>query len=80
MLGGGSADVPNDCRALLADAPLLPGIFCAGADLKERAAMTQSEAAEFVTRIRRTFSELQVGPMGRPAERLSLGAAPVPEP
>ncbi|KAG2428602.1 hypothetical protein HYH02_014304 [Chlamydomonas schloesseri] len=54
---------------------VVPGVFCAGADLKERAGMTQSEAAEFVSRIRRTFSELQDLPMPTVAvvEGLALG-------
>jgi methylglutaconyl-CoA hydratase len=42
---------------------LVPGIFCAGADLKERAAMSPSEAATFVQSIRTAFSELQDLPM-----------------
>ncbi|KAG2501003.1 hypothetical protein HYH03_000824 [Edaphochlamys debaryana] len=51
------------------------GVFCSGADLKERAGMTQSEAAEFVSRIRRTFTELQDLPMPTVAvvEGLALG-------
>eukprot|EP00198_Chlamydomonas_reinhardtii_P012449 XP_001701786.1 predicted protein [Chlamydomonas reinhardtii] len=54
---------------------VVSGVFCAGADLKERAGMTQSEAAEFVSRIRRTFSELQDLPMPTVAvvEGLALG-------
>ena len=31
---------------------LVPGVFCAGADLKERATMTESEVAPFVAGIR----------------------------
>ncbi|EFJ52284.1 hypothetical protein VOLCADRAFT_32282, partial [Volvox carteri f. nagariensis] len=54
---------------------VVPGVFCAGADLKERATMSQSEAAEFVSRIRRTFTELQDLPMPTLAvvEGLALG-------
>ncbi|GLC34564.1 hypothetical protein PLESTF_000021400 [Pleodorina starrii] len=54
---------------------VVPGVFCAGADLKERATMSQSEAAEFVSRIRRTFTELQDLPMPTVAvvEGLALG-------
>ncbi|KXZ44325.1 hypothetical protein GPECTOR_69g418 [Gonium pectorale] len=53
----------------------VPGVFCSGADLKERATMTQSEASEFVSRIRRTFTELQDLPMPTVAvvEGLALG-------
>ncbi len=38
----------------------VPGVFCAGADLKERAKMTQAETLEFVGLLRRTMSEVQV--------------------
>ncbi|XP_056146695.1 methylglutaconyl-CoA hydratase, mitochondrial isoform X3 [Lampris incognitus] len=37
---------------------LVPGIFCAGADLKERAKMHQSEVGPFVSRARALISEL----------------------
>jgi len=39
------------------------GIFCAGADLKERAAMTQAETAEFVSSLRTTMTRIQGLPM-----------------
>eukprot|EP00879_Flechtneria_rotunda_P020179 GHRR01021220.1.p1 GENE.GHRR01021220.1~~GHRR01021220.1.p1 ORF type:complete len:262 (+),score=91.38 GHRR01021220.1:407-1192(+) len=39
------------------------GTFSAGADLKERATMTQAEAAEFVNTLRRTFTEMAALPM-----------------
>eukprot|EP00744_Colponema_vietnamica_P007913 GILI01011333.1.p2 GENE.GILI01011333.1~~GILI01011333.1.p2 ORF type:complete len:286 (+),score=73.36 GILI01011333.1:59-916(+) len=39
------------------------GVFCAGADLKERAKMTPPEVAAFVTGLRSTFSELENLPM-----------------
>ncbi len=42
---------------------LVPGIFCAGADLKEREAMSPAEAAAFVQSIRATFTELEELPM-----------------
>ncbi|KAI4280915.1 MAG: hypothetical protein L6R38_004074 [Xanthoria sp. 2 TBL-2021] len=32
------------------------GVFCAGADLKERAEMTRQETDDFLTRLRRTFT------------------------
>ena len=42
---------------------LVPGVFCAGADLKERAGMTQEEAGVFVQGIRAAFTELEALPM-----------------
>ena len=42
---------------------LVPGVFCAGADLKERAGMTQEEAGVFVQGIRDAFTELESLPM-----------------
>ncbi|XP_053964464.1 methylglutaconyl-CoA hydratase, mitochondrial [Anastrepha ludens] len=40
-----------------------PGIFCAGADLKERKTMAQDEAKEFVTNLRELFIALEQLPM-----------------
>jgi methylglutaconyl-CoA hydratase len=42
---------------------LVPGVFCAGADLKERAGMTPSETAAFVHGLRSGFTELEDLPM-----------------
>ena len=42
---------------------LVPGVFCAGADLKERAAMSPEEAQAFVDRLRAAFSGLERLPM-----------------
>jgi len=42
---------------------LVPGVFCAGADLKERASMSQEEAGTFVKGLRAAFSELESLPM-----------------
>ena len=42
---------------------LVPGVFCAGADLKERAGMTQEEAIAFVKKLRATFTALEILPM-----------------
>ncbi len=36
------------------------GVFCSGADLKERAGMTQAETVEFVTSLRRALCDLEV--------------------
>jgi methylglutaconyl-CoA hydratase len=41
----------------------VPGIFCAGADLKERTAMSPFEAATFVEDIRAAFTELEELPV-----------------
>lgn len=41
----------------------VPGVFSSGADLKERATMTQAETIEFVGRLRRAMSEVQALPM-----------------
>ncbi|KAJ9532783.1 hypothetical protein QJQ45_010910 [Haematococcus lacustris] len=41
----------------------VPGVFSAGADLKERASMTQAETKEFVNRLRRVFDEVHALPM-----------------
>jgi len=42
---------------------LVAGVFCAGADLKERATMDQAEAAAFVQSLGATFTELEDLPM-----------------
>ncbi|KAJ8007438.1 hypothetical protein DPEC_G00117500 [Dallia pectoralis] len=42
---------------------MVPGIFCAGADLKERAKMQQSEVAPFVSKARSLISEIGNLPM-----------------
>ncbi|XP_030624363.1 methylglutaconyl-CoA hydratase, mitochondrial isoform X1 [Chanos chanos] len=42
---------------------LVPGIFCAGADLKERAKMHQSEVGPFVSKARALITELGSLPM-----------------
>lgn len=42
---------------------LVPGVFCAGADLKERSGMSQEEATAFVRQLRATFTDLENLPM-----------------
>lgn len=42
---------------------LVPGVFCSGADLKERAGMTPEEAGVFVQGLRAAFTELEALPM-----------------
>lgn len=47
----------SNLRALIIRS-LVPGTFCAGADLKERAAMKQEEVGPFVARLRASLSEM----------------------
>lgn len=42
---------------------LVPGVFCAGADLKERAGMTQPEVERFVKGLRAAFTALEDLPL-----------------
>ena len=42
---------------------LVDGVFCAGADLKERATMTQPEVERFVKSLRAAFTELEDLPL-----------------
>lgn len=42
---------------------LVPKIFCAGADLKERAQMTETEVGQFVTSLRSLMSEIEAIPI-----------------
>lgn len=42
----------------------MPNVFCAGADLKERATMTHAETLEFVSSLRAAFNQFQVGVAG----------------
>jgi methylglutaconyl-CoA hydratase len=41
----------------------VPGVFCAGADLKERAVMSQAETAQFVRELREAMNQLDTLPM-----------------
>lgn len=50
--------VPNGVRALII-ASSTKGIFCAGADLKERATFTRQETDEFLATLRETFQKLE---------------------
>ena len=54
--------VDRDVRAVILKSDV-PGIFCAGADLKERAKMKEEEVGPFVTRARRMFSDVSTLPM-----------------
>lgn len=42
---------------------LVPGIFCAGADLKERATLTQQQVHQFVSSLRKMLSDIEQLPM-----------------
>lgn len=52
----------KDVRALILRSSV-PGVFCAGADLKERATMSKVEVAAFVHMLRTSFAELSSLPM-----------------
>lgn len=58
------AELRNDVtvRAVVLHS-LVPGVFCAGADLKERAGMSQEEASAFVARLRTSFTAMERLPM-----------------
>lgn len=49
---------PVSVRCLVLESRV-PGVFCAGADLKERATMPVEEARQFVDSLRSTFSEFE---------------------
>ena len=42
---------------------MIPGVFCAGANLKERMKMTESEVGPFVSKLRETFHSLSTLPV-----------------
>ncbi|GAQ08089.1 methylglutaconyl-CoA hydratase, mitochondrial [Aspergillus lentulus] len=53
---------PNKTRALIISSTV-DGVFCAGADLKERKQMTPSETKSFLTSLRAVFSRLAALPI-----------------
>ncbi|EGF76888.1 hypothetical protein BATDEDRAFT_14474 [Batrachochytrium dendrobatidis JAM81] len=53
----------NDQARVVIVKSAVDGVFCAGADLKERAQMQPSEVAAFVNSLRAAFSELESLPM-----------------
>ncbi|RXN11811.1 methylglutaconyl- mitochondrial [Labeo rohita] len=57
-----SLKMDNQVRTVIL-CSMVPGIFCAGADLKERAKMQQSEVGPFVTKARTLITELGTLPM-----------------
>ena len=52
----------RDVRAVVIKSDV-PGIFCAGADLKERAKMKEEEVGPFVARARRVVSDVSALPV-----------------
>lgn len=42
---------------------VVPGVFCAGADLKERATFSQAETQKFVTKLRSLLTQIEELPM-----------------
>lgn len=42
---------------------LVPGVFCAGADLKERATLTQDQVSQFVGSLRKLLTDIEQLPM-----------------
>lgn len=50
------------CRVVIIRS-LVKGVFCAGADLKERQTLTQPEVAKFVTSLRQLFVNVENLPM-----------------
>jgi methylglutaconyl-CoA hydratase len=59
LRGGGGAP-PARALVLCSD---VPGVFCAGADLKERGGMSPAQAGAFVRRLRAAFSALAALPL-----------------
>lgn len=49
----------DNCRLVILRSKT-PGLFCAGADLKERVNMTKNETERFVISLRNTFNALYV--------------------
>ena len=56
-----AGESPTSARALVVRSAV-PGVFCAGADLRERAAMTRLEARRFVEELRATVGMLEALP------------------
>ena len=52
----------RDVRAVVIKSDV-PGIFCAGADLKERAKMKEEDVGPFVARARRAISDVSALPV-----------------
>jgi methylglutaconyl-CoA hydratase len=51
----------SDARCVIVRSAV-PGMFCAGADLKERKSMSEDQAKEFVRELRATFTLLEQMP------------------
>lgn len=54
--------LPTDSRTILVQS-LVGGVFCAGADLKERREMNETEVAQFVHKLRKTFGQVEQIPL-----------------
>lgn len=52
----------NEIRVLVLRSSV-PRVFCAGADLKERAEMNEQQVGEFVHNLRQSFTEFAEMPM-----------------
>lgn len=52
----------NNCRVLIIKSAV-PGVFCAGADLKERAKLTPEQVTQFVNSLRRLLTDIEQLPM-----------------
>lgn len=52
----------NGVRVLILRS-LVPGVFCAGADLKERSTLTQTQVSQFVTSLRKLLIDIEQLPM-----------------
>ncbi|XP_061656765.1 methylglutaconyl-CoA hydratase, mitochondrial isoform X2 [Syngnathoides biaculeatus] len=64
MMSEAVEDIKRNCKVRsVIFCSLVPGIFCAGADLKERAKMHQSEVGPFVSKARALITELGKLPM-----------------
>jgi methylglutaconyl-CoA hydratase len=50
----------SNCRVVIVKS-LVDGVFCAGADLKERSTMNQQQVSQFVFQLRKVFTQLEVG-------------------
>lgn len=57
-----SARFDSSIRTLILQSSV-DGVFCAGADLKERASMTKEQTAAFVFELRKSFTDLENLPM-----------------
>ncbi|KAL6107469.1 echdc2 [Pungitius sinensis] len=57
------SSLANDSAHVVVFRSLVPGVFCAGADLKERALMNHAESDRFVHRLRSLMTQIAALPM-----------------